>query len=65
MNNGNGGTETNQQFWPIKLMGASDYRGVSTALSGGTCVQDYWRVLKGENQCSPCGMTAMPAWNWY
>jgi prepilin-type N-terminal cleavage/methylation domain-containing protein len=68
VNNGNGGTETNQQFWPLKLMGASDYRGVSTALSGGTCVQDYWRVLQGENQCtgsSPCGVTAMTAWNWF
>ena len=58
----NGGSMTNQQFWPIKLMGASDYRGVSRAMACATCVQDYWRHLHGElSWCgpTPCSTTAM------
>jgi prepilin-type N-terminal cleavage/methylation domain-containing protein len=52
----NGGSVTNIQFWPIKLMGASDYRGLSKVYHG--CDKNYWLYLTGKSS-APCGTTAM------
>jgi prepilin-type N-terminal cleavage/methylation domain-containing protein len=52
----NGGTVTNIQFWPKKLMGASDYRGLSKVYHA--CDKNYWLYLTGKSK-APCGETAM------
>jgi|HubBroStandDraft_6_1064221.scaffolds.fasta_scaffold215959_1 prepilin-type N-terminal cleavage/methylation domain-containing protein len=52
----NGGTVTSNQFWPIKLMGASDYRGLSKVYHA--CDKAYYELLTGKSS-APCGTTAM------
>ncbi|HEV8067048.1 MAG TPA: DUF1559 domain-containing protein [Planctomycetaceae bacterium] len=52
----NGGTLTNDAFWPRKLMGASDYRGLSKVYHA--CDKAYYELLTG-NSTVPCGTTAM------